>query len=119
MNAFECARRIPSVLATAIVLCALPRTSDAYCVRKSDVVLAWKLEFPDLRIPVYVAWDETNSVAYTGRSPEDVARIVLEVIARHNESVAAPKLYFAGFSDKVWGNKPRALTGRSMPALPS
>jgi cysteine-rich repeat protein len=45
---------------------------------------------------------EENSVINTGHSPEDVSRIVREVIARHNETVAVPKLRFAGFSNKKW-----------------
>ena len=68
----------------------------AYCLNQTYIndVAA---EFPDQRIPVYVSTGMLSTVANTGVSPPDVARVLLEVIARHNETVVSPKLYFAGF----------------------
>lgn len=95
-------RRIPSILVAGLVLCTLARSGHAYCVRKDDVMLAWRDSFSDRTIPVYVVSSGKSSVASTGHSPTDVARIVHEVIARHNETVAIPKLRFGGFTDKQW-----------------
>ncbi|PRP96417.1 hypothetical protein ENSA7_72320 [Enhygromyxa salina] len=62
------------------------------------MVTFWSTEFPDLRLPVWLNISTNYSVAHTGQTPQDVARLIIEVIARHNESVSAPKLYFAGFT---------------------
>ncbi|WP_244923823.1 DUF4215 domain-containing protein [Enhygromyxa salina] len=43
-----------------------------------------------------------NSVGYTGQTQDDIARLVIEVVARHNESNRSPKLYFAGFTNEAW-----------------
>ncbi len=61
-------------------------------------------KFLDFRIPVWVNISPENTVARTGQSPHDVARIALEVIARHNESAQVPKLYFAGFTNERFDN---------------
>ncbi|NJK31653.1 MAG: matrixin family metalloprotease [Deltaproteobacteria bacterium] len=77
-------------------------TSDAYCLRSLgalDYPEMWAVSFPDLSIPIYVTHSGEYSVQNIGQSPNDVARVLLEVIARHNESVAVPKLYFGGFTD--------------------
>lgn len=61
--------------------------------------LYWQQEFPDLRVAVWVANGPQFGVQYTGRTPEEIANITQEVIARHNESNVGPRLYFAGFTD--------------------
>jgi uncharacterized protein (TIGR03382 family) len=76
--------------------------AEAYCVVNGDMAKFWSISFPDLYIPVWVIHAGDNTVASTGVSPEDVARLTIEVIARHNESILAPKLYFAGFSDQAY-----------------
>lgn len=53
-------------------------------------------QFPDLELQVYIATGSNSSVAYTGRTLAEVERIVQEVIARHNETVVAPKLVYGG-----------------------
>lgn len=86
-------------------LCAMTlvaRDAEAYCVNSGDMAQFWGASFPDLYIPVWVTNAGDNTVAWAGVSPEDVARITIEVIARHNESVVAPKLYFAGFTDAAY-----------------
>jgi uncharacterized protein (TIGR03382 family) len=96
-------RWILTIPVAGLVLYAFATSSHAYCVRQPAVVQAWTHWFPDLSIPVYVLSNDSNSVANTGHSPEDVARIVHEVIARHNETAAVPKLRFAGVSnDHEW-----------------
>lgn len=77
-------------------------SAEAYCVVNGDMAKFWSISFPDLHIPVWVIHAGDNTVASTGVSPEDVARLTIEVIARHNESVLTPKLYFAGFSDQAY-----------------
>ncbi len=103
MNAFKRIHRMLIVSVSGLTLYAIAQSSHAYCVVGNPVSVAWSYWIPDLHIPVYVTSSGGNSVANTGHSPEDVARIVSEVIARHNESVAVPKLRFAGFkSKKYW-----------------
>ncbi|NJK31077.1 MAG: DUF4215 domain-containing protein [Deltaproteobacteria bacterium] len=63
------------------------------------MVELWSLSFPDFHIPVYINHAGDYSVEHIGHDPEDVARVALEVIARHNETAVWPKFYFAGFSN--------------------
>jgi hypothetical protein len=87
------------VMATFTALVGLPQhEAEAYCVSDKPLIAFWSAEFSDLRIPVWVNISADYSVESTGQTPQDIARLVIEVIARHNESVRAPKLYFAGFA---------------------
>jgi MYXO-CTERM domain-containing protein len=107
------------------------REANAYCVRGDDMLQGWSHGFPDLRIPVWVSLADNYTVENTGRSPQDVARLLLEVIARHNESVQVPKLYFAGFTSSdffdgkaiddegkaiPWGLLPAGITVNAAPS---
>jgi cysteine-rich repeat protein len=87
------------VSAMLVSMTFAPLRADAYCVTKIDMITLWGTYSPDLRIPVRVSLSVDNTVLYTGRTPQDVARVLIEVIARHNESTAIPKLYFAGFGN--------------------
>jgi hypothetical protein len=102
MNAIERIRRSLTVCVLGLISCGIAQSSHAYCVRQDPIVQAWSYWFPDVHIPVYVARGDDNSVANIGHTPEEVARIVREVVARHNETVAVPKLRFAGFTDSPW-----------------
>jgi len=62
------------------------------------VAQEWSGQGYDLGIPVYVSTGTLSTVAHTGFSPEQVARVVIDVLARHNELITAPKLYFNGFT---------------------
>ncbi|WP_146658020.1 VCBS domain-containing protein [Enhygromyxa salina] len=86
----------------AFSLIAFAERAEAYCVGPLDYASFWSNEFADLRVPVWVSISPIYPVSNTGESPEDVARILLEVIARHNESTRAPKLYFAGFTNESY-----------------
>jgi cysteine-rich repeat protein len=72
--------------------------AKAYCVSSRDMVDFWSAGFPDLRIPVWVSLSDEYTSGHAGQSPQDIARLLIEVIAHHNETVQAPKLYFAGFT---------------------
>ncbi|PRP91923.1 matrixin family metalloprotease [Enhygromyxa salina] len=87
----------------ALVCClALPNRAEAYCVSSKPMIAFWSIKFPDLRVPVWISTSQDYTVANTGQAPQDVARLAIEVIARHNESVLAPKLYFAGFTNEKY-----------------
>jgi len=62
----------------------------------------WTVGFPDFRIPVWINVSDKYSVGHAGHAQGDVAKVAIEVIARHNESALAPKLYFAGFVNQEW-----------------
>ncbi len=103
---------------------AVPSRAEAYCVRSEPVIAFWSVKFPDLRIPVWISVSQLYTVANTGQTPEDVARLAIAVIARHNESVLAPKLYFAGFTPFAYdvenmtsplADLPAGITIMSMP----
>ncbi len=102
MSYFDILRRIFTLSGAACIVYALAQPSHAYCVRNGDFIGAWSEPFPDLVIEVRVASMGPSSVGNTGHSPENIARIVNEVIARHNEGVAVPKLRFAGFTSAQW-----------------
>ena len=89
--------RLAQVVALGLALVSIPASTDAYCV---DPTYAAKIRhgFPTMRLPVYLSTGQYSSIEHTGLSPFDAARILLEVIARHNETAIAPKLYFAGFT---------------------
>lgn len=87
-----------------------PGYARAYCA--SPVVSVGVTDaFPGLEIPVWVSTGSNSSVEILDHSQAEFARVVLEVIARHNEAVAAPKLYFAGFTNKALAPKTLAYTG--------
>lgn len=75
----------------------VPIEVEAYCVHPAGADRV-RNAFPSLRVPVYISIGANSTVEHIGVAQEDVARVVLEVIARHNETTVAPKLYFAGFS---------------------
>lgn len=87
-----------AVFAASLGLVIAPARTDAFCADQGyrDDLLG---EFPNLEIPVFLAVGGNSTVANSGVSKEDVARILIEVIARHNETVVAPKLVFGGFSN--------------------
>lgn len=86
-----------------VLLTSIPQgDARAYCVTKADVITFWSNEFPDMHVPVWINVSTDHSIANTGPSADDVARLLREMIARHNESVASPKLYFAGFTTKAY-----------------
>lgn len=111
-------------LAALLALFGFPQPdAKAYCVVAGDSIAFWSVKLPDLRIPVWLSLSMEHSVANTGQTPQDVARLAIEVIARHNESVRTPKLYFAGFTNKgfdedlvnngdpfPWGELPVGIT---------
>lgn len=96
---------LPSVFLFLGALVA-PVNVDAYCIKNTDAHFFWSTSFSDLHIPVWVASAGDNSTHWTGESAADVARVVINVISRHNEAVTGPKLYFAGFTDEGlnWAN---------------
>jgi hypothetical protein len=77
--------------------------ASAYCVRQSDADQLLH-DFPDRRIPVYLATADGPSIEHIGLSATASARILLDVIARHNETVTSPKLYFVGFVEGGYAN---------------
>jgi cysteine-rich repeat protein len=81
----------------ALFFTLFPGLAAAYCVNPR-IADNWRAEFPSLHIPVYVAIGDNSSVEHTGVDKENIARWVVEVIARHNETTPVPKLYYAGFS---------------------
>jgi len=102
-------------IAVLLVSVGAPPEASAYCVSDEDMVLFWASVFPDLRIPVWINTSSDYTVEHTGRTQDEVAKVAIEVIARHNESASAPKLYFAGFTDKEWVQVPP--TNVSQPGL--
>ena len=103
-----------SRLAAGVIFAASALASDvgeAYCVRAYDMPLFWSVTFPDLRVPVWISIDPDSSAALIGPAPTDTARILVDVIDRHNESIGAPKLYFAGFTHTL---DQAGITVRSM-----
>lgn len=84
------------IYAVAVVLFLLPVQTHAYCAYAGMWDLFWLERFPDLNVPVWVAEGPYFGVQYTGRTPDEIAAIVQEVIARHNEANVGPRLYFAG-----------------------
>ncbi|KIG16063.1 hypothetical protein DB30_04935 [Enhygromyxa salina] len=97
---------------SAALLGFVPTPAQAYCVTALDMAEFWSSEFPDLRVPVWLNISAGHSVAHMDQTPQDVARLVIEVLARHNESVAAPKLYFAGFTTEKYD------PGAQLPGIP-
>jgi cysteine-rich repeat protein len=85
----------------------LASEANAYCVTKSTGERITD-SFDDLRIPVYVASVGNASIEHTGISTIPAARIIIDVIARHNETVTVPKLYFAGLLEQDFGADPVA-----------
>jgi cysteine-rich repeat protein len=77
-------------------LCFLPARAHAYCAYPGMWDLFWMEQFPDLNVPVWVAGGPQFGVQYTGRTPDEIAAIVQEIVARHNEANVGPRLYFAG-----------------------
>jgi hypothetical protein len=90
---------LPMALVAAATALSSQTIVHAYCVTPNDMAMFWGGEFADFRVPVRVSKGPNTSVMHAGVSPEDLARILVEVIARHNESIAVPKLYFAGIRD--------------------
>ena len=91
-------------LAASVVFAAAtlaPGVGDAYCVTAYDMPLFWSGTFPNMRVPVWVSLEPNSSAALIGPAPADTARILVDVIDRHNESVGVPKLYFAGFTNAL------------------
>jgi cysteine-rich repeat protein len=87
------------VLGAAI---ALPATSaDAYCILSLSYEAAWQSSFPDLRIPVRLNVS-TYGLHHAGISNDDAIPLLQEVIARHNEVGAGPRLYYAGITTSNW-----------------
>jgi MYXO-CTERM domain-containing protein len=91
--------RAITAIAFVAALGASCNEAKAYCISSRDMIAFWSVHYPDLRIPVWVSLSDEYTVSQTNQSPKDVARLLIEVIAHHNESVQAPKLYFAGFTD--------------------
>jgi cysteine-rich repeat protein len=99
MQDISMSRAAKLVLAWAVAaLGALaPTPVEAYCVNPKYAT-ALRDDFASLRVPVYISIGANSTVEHLGVAQNDMARLVLEVIARHNETTVAPKLYFAGFS---------------------
>jgi cysteine-rich repeat protein len=88
-------KNIGIYVATAL-LSLVPAQAHAYCAHTGMWDLFWMEKFPTLNVPVWVAEGSHFGVQYTGRTPDEIAAIVQEVIARHNEANVGPRLYFAG-----------------------
>jgi cysteine-rich repeat protein len=84
------------IYAATALLFLLPAQAHAYCAHVGMWDLFWMKRFPTLNVPVWVADGSEFGVQHTGRTPEEIAAIVQEVIARHNEANVGPRLYFAG-----------------------
>jgi len=111
----QVSRKSASSFISATLVCTLvtlaPMTARAYCV-VNHVADQWSMQASALRIPVYVSIAPNSHIEHTGASAELAARWVIDAIARHNEHVTAPKLYFGGFhsQDYMLGvNNPVAL----------
>jgi cysteine-rich repeat protein len=78
------------------LLLLLPAQAQAYCAYAGMWDLFWLEQFPDSNIPVWVAEGPEFGVQYTGRTPDEIAAIVQEIIAHHNEANVGPRLHFAG-----------------------
>lgn len=100
---------------TALLTLFGPSHAEAYCVSNKPMAIFWSGDFPDLHIPVWVSLSAKHTVELTGQTPQDVARLAIEVIARHNEAVRAPKLYFAGFTTDEF-DRSDTLPWRYLPA---
>jgi hypothetical protein len=91
--------RLGGSLALALGVALSPAKLHAYCV-KPIYVLLWQTAFPDLVIPVYIGIGTGTTVEYSGLSVDEVERLVLETISRHNEVAVGPRLQFAGYTNK-------------------
>jgi hypothetical protein len=85
-------------VAAGVTLGLVPRADvDAHCRSASfDAAGFWQQSFTDQRIPVFVATGAGSGITNTGLSVAEATAIVQAVIARHNEVVSVPRLFFAG-----------------------
>jgi cysteine-rich repeat protein len=107
------AAQIALVSAVAALASLVPTPVEAYCVNP-EYATALRDDFASLRVPVYISIGANSTVGHLGVAQEDMARLVLEVIARHNETTVAPKLYFAGFSPNGLVPDPKLGMGEMM-----
>lgn len=110
-----------AALAITLAIFVTPSVTSAYCGVPS-VANNWSMETHGLRVPVYISLAPLSSIEHTGVSKENMARFTIDAIARHNESVLSPKLYFAGFTQSDYDpslpdpapSRPGGITVQSM-----
>lgn len=104
-----------ATLAGGVGLAIFPvRHARSYCAHPL-VAQNYTTNFPDQRIPVYLANTGNASIEHIGISHNEAARIVIDVVSRHNETVVSPKLYFAGFLNQDFEPQPMMHVFESWP----